>query len=438
MLLVHAQTESPRWKYIAHTLLADIAGLPFMITGDADAFRCYEGPVLHYGSERIRPDEFLIVPEGLLDEPGLRDGNMEVITHQGHAALFGVQGGDLPFDLFSASFWLLSRYEEYLPHQLDAYGRYAHTNSLAFRAGFLQTPLVSIWADELRASLKKKFPALEMKPRQFRFLPTYDIDIAFSYLHKSMYRTLGGLARNVLKGEWDLVKERWAVMRKKRKDPYDVYEWLDAQHLAYGLKPYYFFLVADEQVGYDRNIHPSERAYRELISYHAMGYPLGIHPSWQSGDKPDLLEHEISTLETISGKSVTASRQHYIRFRMPDTFRRLIGAGIDKDFSMGYGTINGFRASVAAPFFWYDLEREQQTTLRLYPFCYMDANSIWEQQDGPARAFDELSRYHDLIKRYKGTMITIWHNNVLGDTLKYKGWKDVYETFLRDVVYWDI
>ena len=438
MLLVHSKTDSPRWKYIAHTFLADLAGIPFRHTTDTEAYRRYEGPTLNYARERIRPDEFHIVPEGLLDERGLRDGMMTVIQYQGQSAIFPVHGGDLPFDPFSASFWLLSRYEEYLPHALDRYGRYAHTNSLAFRADFLQTPVVSFWVDDIRNILKRRFPSLELEPRHFRFLPTYDIDIAFSYLHKSLYRTLGGWVRDLLDRKWDRVMERLAVMRRRRKDPYDVYEWLDAQHLIYGLKPYYFFLVADEQVGYDRNNHPSERALRELISYHASGRRSGIHPSWQSGDKPELLEHEIATLEEIGGRPVTASRQHYIRFRMPQTFRRLVDAGIENDFSMGYGSINGFRASVAAPYFWYDLEREQQTTLRLHPFCYMDANSIWEQRDAPARAFDEMSRYHDLIKRYKGTMITIWHNNVMGDTLQFKGWREVYEVFLRDVVYWDI
>jgi hypothetical protein len=38
----------------------------------------------------------------------------------------------------------------------------------------------------------------------------------------------------------------------------------------------------------------------------------------------------------------------------------------------------------------------------------------------------------------KGLMITIWHNNFFGSDPAFKGWKEVYELFLEEVVYWDI
>ena len=44
---------------------------------------------------------------------------------------------DLPFDIFAASFFLVSRYEEYLEYQPDEYGRYQASSSLAFKNGFL-------------------------------------------------------------------------------------------------------------------------------------------------------------------------------------------------------------------------------------------------------------------------------------------------------------
>ena len=99
MLLVHSVTDSPRWKYIAHTLLADLAGISFMHTSDAEAYGRYEGPTMNYGLTRIRPDEFHIIPHGLLDEPGIMDREMDMLTHNGQPAMFAVQGGDLPFDL---------------------------------------------------------------------------------------------------------------------------------------------------------------------------------------------------------------------------------------------------------------------------------------------------------------------------------------------------
>jgi hypothetical protein len=217
-----------------------------------------------------------------------------------------------------------------------------------------------------------------------------------------------------------------------------VYEWLDALHLKYRLKPYYFFLLAEQQRGFDRNINPNKKSFQYLISYHATGYPVGLHPSWQSGEDVNLLAKEKANLEALCRKEILKSRQHYIRLFMPDTYRRLIKLGIESDFSMGYGTINGFRASVSSPYSWYDLDAEQVTKLRIYPYCFMDANALFEQHLTPAQAFEEIRYYHDVIKRVNGTMITIWHNSFFSDQQIYKGWKEVYEIFLNDVVYWDL
>jgi hypothetical protein len=111
----------------------------------------------------------------------------------------------------------------------------------------------------------------------------------------------------------------------------------------------------------------------------------------------------------------------------------LIAAGITDDHSMGYGSINGFRASVASSFFWYDLEKEQQTGLLLHPFCFMEANSFFEQKYLPQRAYEEMMHYYNAVKAVNGTLITIWHNNFLGTYPMFRGWRDVYEEFVRQV-----
>jgi hypothetical protein len=164
---------------------------------------------------------------------------------------------------------------------------------------------------------------------------------------------------------------------------------------------------------------------------------VGIHPSWQSGDKEHLLTEEIKMLESLSNKKVSHSRQHYIRFRLPHGYRRLIKAGVQKDFSMGYGSINGFRASIASSFNWYDLEMEATTDLIIYPFCFMDANAYYEQNLSPQQAFDEMMHFYYIIKKVNGLMITIWHNNFLGTDPNFAGWREVYEIFLKEEIYWD-
>ena len=100
---------------------------------------------------------------------------------------------------------------------------------------------------------------------------------------------------------------------------------------------------------------------------------------------------------------------------------------------MGYVSINGFRASIASPFHWYDLEKEQTTPLIIHPFCFMDANSFHEQKFSAQQALEELFQYYHSIKSINGRMITLWHNNFLGDGEEFTGWRDVYARFIETI-----
>ena len=403
-----------------------------MITTDIEHFREYNGAKINYTREAITDSEFRIRNAELLLEPGICDQKPECFETNGYKAFFKTQG-DFPFDIFAASFYLLSRYEEYLPHKKDLYGRYAHESSLAFKEGFLHMPLINIWIEDLKKALKTRFPAVSTHDSSFTFLPTYDIDEAYSYKHKQWWRMVGGTIKSTFTGQWSIFNERLKVLGGRKKDPYDAFEWMDKLHEQYSLKPYYFFLIATKTARYDKNILPSTKAMKQLIESHSDRYSIGIHPSWQSGDDVNKLRSEILQLGHIAGKQILASRQHYVRFTLPHTYKQLIQVGIESDFSMGYGSINGFRASVASPFYWYDLEREEKTNLLLYPFCFMEANSFYEQKFSASQAFDELTQYYKMVKSVNGTLCTIWHNSFLGTDKRFAGWREIYEQFVSGV-----
>jgi hypothetical protein len=436
-MLLYSQYNTPRLAYVVAFISKELFNDLIDITTNKQEFLQYVHPKINYSGEELSGDEFFIKNSSLLFETGVSKQNIDCFELNYYKAFFETSG-DLPYDIFAAIFYLLSRYEEYLPHQEDEFGRYAHTNSLAFKEGFLQSPLINIWLQDFKKTLQEKFPDLVFRHSYFKFIPTYDIDIAYSYLHKGWKRNIGGLLKSIVTGQWSTVSERMQVLTKNKKDPFDSYEWLDSLHLYCRMRAYYFFLVAKEQKDYDKNISPTKHALQNLIRYHANGYTVGIHPSWQSGDDEQLLTDEIGWLEEVINKKVTYSRQHYIRMKLPFTYRRLIEAGIEKDFSMGYGSINGFRASVASSFYWYDLEREVQTNLMLFPFCFMDSNSFYKQKLTAQQTLHELMNYYLAVKRVNGLMVTIWHNSFLGIDSNFSGWKEVYEVFLKDEVYWDM
>ncbi len=433
MLLVYTEITSPRLQYIIDFIGKEIAGEGFRITDSKEDFIKFNYAKINYSNRRGAENEYWIKPHPLLFEKGIHSQKTDCFVVKDQKTFFKTEG-DLPFDIFAASFYLLSRYEEYLPHKKDMYGRYAHENSLASKENFLHLPLINLWLNDFKISLKQKFPAFTIHYSPFTFLPTYDIDQAWSYLHKSWVRSWGGAIKSLTKGKLSTLNERSKVLQKALKDPFDAYDWMDSLHKKHHLKPIYFFHVAKENGRYDKNILPDDPNMQQLIKQHSRQYVIGVHPSWQSGDKNRMIKKEIGTLENISGKKITSSRQHYIRFTLPQTFRALIEAGITDEYSMGYGSINGFRASISSSFYWYDLEKEEKTNLLLHPFCFMDANSFFEQKFSAQQALEELRHYKNVIQSVNGTMITIWHNSFLGTEKIFKGWKEVYEQFIKEIL----
>jgi hypothetical protein len=427
LVLIYSHISSARLQYISSFIFKEQLGLDYKLTIDSEAFKNHNGAKLNYSDIKISDDEFYIQNHSLLFENDIKVHPINCFVANGNKAFFKTENSDFPFDILAASFYLLSRYEEYLPHEKDMYGRFAHENSLAYKEGFLNLPLINIWIKDFVVKLKEKYSMLNVQCSIFNFLPTYDIDIAYSYKHKGLLRNIGGFFKSPS-------LQRIKVLTGSLKDPFDCYDWLNNLHKQYNLEPIYFFLVAEKNGEFDKNILPHREAMWQLVKKHTALYEIGIHPSWQSNTRTSVLKNEMKWLAEMSGiKKITVSRQHYIKFSLPDTYRTLSEAGIHNEYSVGYGSINGFRASVASSFFWYDLDKEIQTSLRIHPFCFMDANSYYEQKQNAQQAYEELMDYYTVCKAVNGTLITIWHNNFLGTDKKFNGWKEMYERFIAQV-----
>jgi hypothetical protein len=432
MLLVYTPNHSPRLQYILQTLFADYLQLVFRVTNDPLDFEQSEAAAkINYSNETFSFPTYNIAPHGLLAETHIAKQSIEMAQTEYWTYFFAIQNSDHPFDLFAASFYLLSRYEEYVHHQKDEYNRFPHKASIAFQNHFLDKPLVNIWVLHFMQNLQNKFPQLVYKIPTPTLLPTYDIDIAYSIRGKSAIRTTARAIAELFKGQPLSFKQLVNVKLKKTKDPYDTYDWMDQLHQHYSLQPIYFFLVAKKIWGIDKNLPRNSFEMLDLLKRISKKYPIAVHPSSSSNQNETLLMDEIKHIEQTTGKKITAARQHYIQFNLPDGYQRLIKVGITDEYSMGYGSINGFRASFANPFFWYDLLAEQSTSLRIHPFCYMEANSLFEQKWTPEQALEEMLSYHQQCSQVGGQMIMIWHNHMLSDQGIFKGWQNMYQQFFE-------
>lgn len=428
MLLIYSSISSSRLEYICATLFDK----EVTITTDKLAYLNHGSAKINYSEEKLSDNDFRIIPAGLLFQQHIQEQNIGCFEWNGLTSFYKTESGTIPFDLFSAAFYLISRYEEWLPFVPDQYGRYAHTNSLAYKNNFLHLPLVQLWLLEFEKKIREKYPNYQLPKKEFSFVPTYDVDIAFCYLHQPFFKNLFGFYRDLLTAKFENFVERGNVYSGYHKDPYDQFDFLDEINSRYKLPAIYFFLLADKRKGVDKNIHPSKKALQELIKKTAIKYQTGIHPSWQSGEDFALLEKEMNTLSGIIQQTVSISRQHYLKMTIPQTYPLLIHAGIKKDYTMGYGTSNGFRASYAKPFYWYDFKNERTTNLEIHPFCFMDANSIFEMRLPVYEAKDELQELWKQVKNVQGEMICIFHNHFLTDQPAWAEWKKMFADFVEE------
>ena len=426
MILIYCKQSTHRLQYICKFIFEEQMGLRYSLTIDAKSFAKHDGPKINYSNEQFPDHSFNITACGILEEKKIKPQTIECFTWKGYPAFFKCDAGPLGFDILSASFYLITRYEEYLPHEKDVYGRYDHHQSMAYKEDFLQIPLVNFWLIQFRQTLQEHYKDLKITTPQFTFQPTYDIDMAWAYKNKGVVRNLGGLITNPS-------FDRLPVLMRLQKDPFDSYDFLKDLHEKYNLEAIYFFLLAQRRSEYDKNISPYDYSMWQLMKRLNKEGTIGIHPSWRSNEQPSLIKKEKKILETAAKTTVVKSRQHYIQFNLPDTFEHLLLADLKDDYSMGYGSINGFRASVASSFNWYNLATEKATVLRMHPFCFMDANSHYEQKQNLEETAKELNYYKNICKEANGNLITIFHNNFLGTGSEFKGWAEMYSNFISQV-----
>lgn len=430
-MLVLVPKVTGRVMYAMELLLGQLLGLEFDCTVDAEQFNAYEGPKMQYGSQRQGETPFVKAVD-LLFERHIHEQSFRTVDFEGTVAPYAVygQGNLLPFDVFAASFFLVSRYEEYLSQVRDQYGRFRAESTWMFENDMLQKPLVDIWTLALGSRLQAVYPDLPIKKRKFTFIPTYDVDAAWAYKSKGVYRTLGGFIKDLSSGDRERIRERHQVLRGKRKDPFDSFEFQFELQKEFKLKPIYFILCGEYDTN-DKNISIRKAAFRSLIKTLGDHADVGIHPSFSSYLDIDKLRKEINSLSEVLHRPLTKSRQHFLRMNLPRSYQKLIELDISDDYTMGFASQAGFRAGIADSFRFYDLENDMVTNLRVHPFALMDGTMRDYLNLDLEASYALTTQLIDEVKAVGGTFIYLTHNETLGGEQRWEGWPEMYRRMLE-------
>lgn len=432
MIHIFVPQISERIRYIFHTIFNERLAIAYTLYDNIDSFYAIDGKYkIAYANEYVH-NALFIEASPLLFETSIENQHLRLSRINDIPICFQTRHPNslLPFDIFSACFYFLSRYEEYLPHIKDNHQRYKAENSFAYQNKLLSTAIVDAWIDLFSKTLLSHFPDLDIKKHRFQYTPTYDIDSAFLYKNKSRRITIMGFVKLLIKGKWKEMSLRYQVVNNRLPDPFDTYDYLDSLHQTYGLSPHFFILFA-KRSRYDKNIPTNNKNFIRLIRQLATKATIGIHASYASSfSNSERLNKEIKNLQQHLEQPVSSNRQHYIRLRLPESYDNLLKNNITDDYSMGYVHHIGFRAGTSFPFYFFDLEKNKTTSLKLHPFIFMENALTAEQQLSEAEILDKIKNCIDEVKKYKGHLITLFHNSSFHDNSSIN-FKSLYEKIIQ-------
>lgn len=427
MLLIFTHKITNRLTYTAKQIFEKILGVEVIFTTKVEDFIKHGGPKMTYSKQPLQ-NEFFIRSNDLLFEQGINDLDVKVSDWDGIPCFFSAgEKSAIPFDVFSASFFLLSRYEEYLPHVKDSVGRFPVKESLAYQHKFLEMPVVDLWAIKLLDALKIRFPDLERKERNYSFTSIINVTTSHAYAMRGFARTLGGMFLDIGGLKFRQVGRRFSVLLGFKKDPYDNFYELVEIHKKYPIKTMFFFQFAKHSA-HDKNISINNNKFRYLIKSIADYSIVSLSTSYLSSTNKEVLKEEKRQLGNLINRPINYSRLRYNRVNVPAAYRNLVETEFTDDFSMGYTHEIGFRAGTCTSFYFYDINMEVRQPLKVHPFAVHDYALInFKNKD---EIFEKMDRVYRMVKEVKGDFIMVFSNELLGGKHQLD-WMELYQSFLK-------
>lgn len=406
MLLIYMQKVTPRKTYTFKQVLGKILRFEIKITSKIEEFIAYSGVKFSYG-EKSMGNEFFVKSHGLLDKQGISKQDIKIKKWDEIPCFFQVgMESHIPFDIFSASFYMLSRYEEYLPHVKNKNGGFPAEESLAFQNKFLQQPIVDLWAYRFKTILHKYFPKADFPTRKYNVQNILSVEQVYRYKEKGFLRNLAGGVTDFLKLRWRLVFKRLHTLLFFADDPYDVYDELLKFSKQYKINWSFMFQLSDYSV-YNKNIGYNRLTYHSMIKsmgdYGAIGLLLGYEALFDG----NVLKTEKIRWENIVHRDLenVLTNDHGLNF--PELYNNYDNLEITHDYSMGFPNKIGFRAGTCTSFLYYDLKLERISPLTLHPTAFnsrsFKANSFFEIKK-------ILERVQTYVKKVNGELVVVFKN----------------------------
>jgi len=325
-------------------------------------------------------------------------------------------------DIFSSAFFLLSRWEEYVVTKRDKFERFQAKESFAGKQNLLHRPLVNEYAEMIWNMIIYLGYNQKKNPQNFEFIVTHDIDqpirlVNLNMLAKSFLKNVL-VFKDLIGGAIDIPTYLLNKFNPKF-DRANSYDFLMQCSEQAGIRSVFNFQNSKKTKfdwGYKNNTKFLQNIFHAIK---ASGHVIGFHPSYYSYDNPELWKNEYEELCTLTKSEINVGRQHFLRFKVPNTWQIWEDNHMRNDSTLGFPRKEGFRCGTCSSYSVYNIITRKKLELKETPLILMDKTLMNYQKDVSTESF--LKKFRELVaitKKYNGKFVLLWHNSVF-DRKKY-------------------
>ncbi len=324
-------------------------------------------------------------------------------------------------DIFASTFFMLTRWEEYVNHIRDLHNRFPGSESIAVKYGFIERPVVNEYAEMVKnmfltLGLSEEF----FRARKFELIPTHDID-------KMRYMGLKSLIGDLVKRRDPLLFYKNILM--SMKNPFDTYHFLISQSEKYGLKSHFYFMASHNKNGHDYDFYINRQQFKKLVDeIYRRGHIIGFHPGYTTSTDSKEWAKQKKALSKMSPVQVVEGRQHFLMMSIPMTLQMWEDAGMKIDSTLGYADHVGFRCGTGDSFPVFNFLTREQLTLKERPLIVMDGTLKQYMNLSKEEALNRVSNLIDVSKKYQMSITILFHNSSFCN--EWNNYDRLYESIL--------
>ncbi|SCX02906.1 hypothetical protein SAMN02910339_00470 [Lachnospiraceae bacterium YSD2013] len=310
------------------------------------------------------------------------------------------------FDIVQGSFFCVTGYDEIVDDDIetDNHSRVSHTGKLLYKINRFEKPVVNMYARLLEKSMLE----LGLIDKRFQRKPiahiSHDVDRPFRH---QPYYYIKRYLQSKLKVHIPMRLEPGFKIIKRAEEKYSI-------------NSSWFFMVGGNNPWYDFCYDIGEQEIQKLIkSLEESGDEVGWHYSYECGTDMYLFRKESQIFKVERSKIF--GRNHYLRYRIPYSWRAYQKSNLLYDSSLGFSKAEGFAYGICTPFELFDAVNRVNTNVWEIPLIVMDGTvcDSAEREMDVENAKKVIKNLMDEVKNYSGVFSFLWHNT----SIKKKGWK---------------